>query len=459
MNITVQAHDIADDVLPVTLTVSAEDVDRTIKETYAQISKRYTFQGFRRGRTPRPVIDAQLGRVAVLEDATNELLNDVEPQLLTELDVVPVGQVAYGDEGAEPPHVEDHADYVVNARITLTPTGELSSYDPVSIDMPPEAVTEAEIDRQIDLLLSYQSSFEDVDRPIEEGDFATVAIEGIEGGEDIADESALIRVGAHASRFPHEIEHAIVGLKVGESVDVTYAPAPAAEGAEGEEATVKVTVKGIRALSTPELTDALANEAFGFKTVEELRQGVGEEIAESKAEQLPQLKEDRALAALTSRLELEELPAAYLDQVFRDIAENIMDELQEHGLTLEVYAQSQGMTVQQFVARLHEEAGDHARESVALDALVRHLGIEVEDGDVEKQLTDAGVEDPAAFLEGAEEQGRMPAIRRSVRRAKALEWVVENAGVTEVDELAHEHDHDEAGEADEAEEAAPVDEA
>ena len=436
MNIKVQANEPVDDVLSVTLTVPADEVDRVIKHTYAEISKRYNFQGFRRGRTPRPVIDAQLGRVAVLEDATNELLNDVEPQMLSELDVVPVGQVAYGEEGEDVTHVEDHKDYEVAARVTLTPTVELSSYDPVAIDMPPEEATEAEIENQINLLLQYQGGFDD--RPVEEGDFTTVSIENVEGGEDIVEESALIRVGAHASRFPHEIEHAIEGLNIGESVDVSYVPEREEGGEDPKEATVKVTVKGIRAIKTPELTDELANEAFGFKTVDELKKGVAEEIENSKKEQLPQLKEDRALAALTARLEVEELPEAYVQQVFRDIVENLMDELQEHGLSLEIYAQSQGMTVQQLVDRLHAEAHDHARESVALDALVRHMGIEVEDGDIDEQLTGTSITDVDAFVAEAEEAGRMPALRRSVKRSKALEWVRDNAIVTIVDPAASE---------------------
>lgn len=433
MNITVDAKEPKDGALVVTLTVSAEDVDRAIKGTYKDISSRYTFQGFRRGRTPRPVIDAQIGREAVLSDATNTLLNEAEPLMLTELDVVPVGEVSYGEDVKI---VADHEPYVTDATITLTPESGLASYDPVAIDMPPEEATEQEIENQINLLLSYQSTFQDVEgRAVQEGDFVTIQVENVEGAEDLEDESALIRVGAHASRFPHEIEHALEGMKVGESknVAIATAPEPGKEGDDAEPKKVKVTVKGIRALVAPELTDELANEAFGFKTIEELKKGVGEEITQDKKTSLPELKEDRALAALTTRLEVEELPEVYIEQVFRDIANNVMDELQQHGLSPEVYAQSQGMTAQQFVARLHDEAHDHARESVALDALAKHLGIEVSDDEIKEQIANATSEDLDAFIESAKENGRLPSLRRSVKRAKALEWLVDNAEVTIVD--------------------------
>ena len=87
-------------------------------------------------------------------------------------------------------------------------------------------------------------------------------------------------------------------------------------------------------------------------------------------------------------------------------------------------------------ADLHRQANDVARESLALDALARHLEIEVSDEDVDKEFVDAGVEDVEASKAQFVADGRMPAVRDSIRRSKAVDWLVENAKVTEVDEYA-----------------------
>ena len=147
MNITVTAERPESTKVVATITVPAAEVDRYVAQAYKNIARRYQFQGFRRGRAPRPVIDGIVGREAILADATNDLLNDAQPIMLDELDIVPVERPSYGDD---PALVVEHEDYVVTATITVPPVVELSSYDAVAINMPPQEATEAEIDFQID---------------------------------------------------------------------------------------------------------------------------------------------------------------------------------------------------------------------------------------------------------------------------------------------------------------------
>ena len=67
------------------------------------------------------------------------------------------------------------------------------------------------------------------------------------------------------------------------------------------------------------------------------------------------------------------------------------------------------------------------------------------------EITKAGVEDVKAMFAQLKDEGRLPAIREAIRRSKAVDWLVENVGVTEVDEIAERRA---AAESEEAEEAA-----
>ena len=64
------------------------------------------------------------------------------------------------------------------------------------------------------------------------------------------------------------------------------------------------------------------------------------------------------------------------------------------------------------------------------------LGLEATDEDVVAEFEKAGVEDVKASIKEWKDQGRLPAIRDSIRRTKALDWLVENAKVNVVDEVA-----------------------
>ena len=88
------------------------------------------------------------------------------------------------------------------------------------------------------------------------------------------------------------------------------------------------------------------------------------------------------------------------------------------------------------LADLREQAGERARQSLALDALATKLAFEATEEDVRAEFERAGVDDVDKSIAEFTQSGQMPAVRESIRRTKAVNWLVENATVTEVDEVA-----------------------
>ena len=434
MNITVTAERPENDKVVATITVPAADVDSYVDKAYKDIARRYQFQGFRRGRAPRPVIDGIVGREAILADATNDLLNDAQPIMLDELDIVPVERPDYGED---PALVVEHEDYVITATITVPPTVELESYDAVDINMPPEEATEAEIDLQINQLLAYQTTYEDVedDREVAEGDIITVDIANKEGADDLAGKNRTMALTSDS--LPEELVAGIVGMKKGETKEVTWTRSHMHGDHEHvHNYDVEVTLNAIKQAVTPELDDELAKKSFGFDTVDELRDAVKEEIEEDKKRSLPNLKEDRVVEELGKRVTDEEIPEAYENQVFQELANEFLTTLQRQGMSLDMYLGARQIDTDAFLADLHQQAAERARQSLALDALAKKLGFVASEDDVNEEFKKAGIEDIAASIKEFTNDGRISAIRESIRRTKAVQWLVENANVTEVDEVA-----------------------
>lgn len=424
MNIT---SDVKDAKLTATVTIPAADVDAAIKKAYRDAAKKYRFPGFRAGHAPRPVIDSMLGAGAVLAQATNDLIGEAEPKVINELDIVPVKAGEYGE--LENP-VADHEDFVYTIEFQLRPSCELTSYDPVEIEMPPAEVTEGEIDAQVEMLLGYHASFDDADRPVAEGDYVTVDIENVKNAEALAGEGRMVVIGS--GNLPAAFDEGVTGMAKDETKEISWTPE--VEGAE--EAAVKVTVKGIKERTLPELTDELAKEAFGFDDIAAMRDAVKIELDADKTSKLPGIKENRAVAKLAERLDLEKVDEDYEQSVFSELGQNFLQSLAGRGMSLDTWLQMSNMSTEAFLADLHRQADDVARESLALDALARKLEIEVTDEDVDAEFARAGVEDPEASKAAFVAEGRIPAIRDSIRRSKACDWLVETAVVTEVDEYA-----------------------
>ena len=451
MNITVKAEAPADNKLVAQVTVAQADVDAAVKKAYKEVANRYNFQGFRRGKAPRPIIDNMVGREYVLGIATEEVVREAEPLLVNELDVVACGDIDYSEVEA----VAEGADFTYQVTIPLIPTAELSSTDAVEIEMPPAGATDDEIKAQVDLLLAYSTTFEDAPEgaTVADDDIVTFAIEDVEGAERFASDSRVYTIGSPV--MPAEFYDAVKGMAVGDAKEVSWTP-------EGDEAPVKanVTVKLIRQRHTPELTDELVKENFGFDDVAALNDAVKGEIEADKGRQLPQLKESRALDALVERLQLDEIPEAYEQLVYSELGQTVLNQVSQAGMSLDQYLAQRGIAAESFVADLHEQAKERARQSIALDALAAKLGLEATAEDIVDQIKEAGVEAEEAIASmraQLEADGRIPAVRASIRRSKALDWLLDNAKVTEVEESADIVPNDEP--ADEPEAEAPAEEA
>lgn len=434
MKINVTTEKPESGLLVATLTIDKKDVDAAVAKTYKEIARRYAFQGFRRGRAPRPVIDGIVGREAVLADATNSLMSEAEPLMIEQLNIVPIGQVDYGEE---PALVVEKNDYTIEAKITVRPDVELDSYDAPAINLPPEEATEAEIDQQVELLLSYRTTFEDIeeDRGAEGNDMLLCDVENISNLREYEGENRMFSLDNE--RLHAEWRDGLRGMKKGEEKEISWTVEHEHDG-EKHEATfaAKVTVKAIRQAVTPELTEENVKSDFGFDTIEELREAVKEEIEADKKSTLPQLKEDRVVEAIGEHLTLEEVPDAYTEQVFNELANQFLSQLQSQNMSLDMYLQSRGANAEDFVSDLREQANERARQSLALDALADHLGLEVSDEDVRAEFVRANVPDVKAAMNDFLKEGRLPAVRESILRTKALAWLVENAEVNTVDEVA-----------------------
>lgn len=424
MNIS--ASDVKDAKLTATVTVEAADVDAAIKKAYKDAAKKYRFPGFRPGKAPRPVVDSMLGAEATLAQATNDIIGGNEAAVLNELDIVPVKEGDYKDIEI----AKDHEDYTYTVEFTMRPACELSSYEPVEIEMPPAEVTEAEIDQQVDMLMGYHATFEDVeDRAVEADDYVTADLEDVKGAEQFAGEGRLLAMGNDT--LPKEFDEALLGAKIGDEKEISWKP-----GEDEDECTVKVTVKGIKVRKTPELTDEFAKENFGFDDIAAMRDAIKLELEQDKTAKLPGLKENRAVAKLAERLQLDKMDEDYEKSVFNELGQNFLQNLAQRGMTLDAWLQANGISSDQFISDLHQQANDVARESLALDSLAKHLDVQVNDDDVTEEFKNAGVEDVEASKAEFVSDGRMPAVRDSIRRSKAVDWLVENAKVTEVDEAA-----------------------
>lgn len=423
-DIRVVTTELEGDQVRLDVTVDKEDVEDYIDQAYRQVNKEYRIPGFRPGKAPRKVLDNAIGKNVIFAEATDFLLNASYPKAIEDsaLDVL-------GDPDIQTDELVKHdLDYVYHVDLHVKPKCELTSYDPVEVELPPEAPTEDEIDEQIDVLRGYYYTLEDIKtktRKIKKNDFVVVDLECTRDGERVDElcvEDRIYELG-HA-RIPADLEEGILGMKLGEEKDVEFVPAEGQDKVTGH-----VTIKGVRKKVLPELDDDFAKKS-GFDDLAAMRQAVTDTVTAQKKSAMDRLKEDRALEAVAKRLDGEpsDLQVSY---IYNDLLKRFFESLQAEGTVFDTYLAEQGITVEKFEEDMKKQAREVAEQELALDAIVRHEQFACTKEDILNEFKNAGSNDPEEDYKKWEDAGRLNGLRATVMRAKAGRWVVENAKVVE----------------------------
>lgn len=435
MDVSVQTMD--DNKIKAEVTLDAKTVDAKIDAIYKDYAKRYNFPGFRRGRAPRPVIDNAVGREAILATATEELINEAYPLVVEQEKLYPVASPDFG----EPSTAESGKPLSFEFTLAVKPVFELSSYDPVEIEVPKAEPTEKEVDSQIDALREHYKSYASADEGavLENTNSAEINVVATKSdGEEIKSLSGdqpffALGIGLYSESFDEHVKGMKVGEKRSFKIDV-----PKDEQAvyfadlTGEEVSFEVMVKAIQEEKLPELTDEWVKETLQMDSVEDLRKNVAESIERQVEQFLPQIKENACARVLVERFE-DEVPESMVEQAESTLLQDFFTQLQSQGMSFDTYLKSRSITSDQFKEDVKKQAADQAAEELALEAWAHHAGIEVTDEDVSEEFAKAGLEDPKKTEEEWRRTGRLYMIREGILRAKAMENVIDTAKITEVE--------------------------
>jgi trigger factor len=406
------------------VTVDKEDVKGYVDFAYKVAAQQYRIPGFRPGKAPRKVLDNALGKRVIFAQATDALLNETYPMA-----VETQALVVLGDPNIQTDElVKLDYDYTYHVELNVKPKLELTSYDPVEVEMPPMEPTEKEVMSQIDRLRGFYYTLENSRRrKVREEDFVVLDLDTVRDGEKVEDlcvEDRVYELGR--SRIPAELEAGVVGMSIHDTKDIEYVPE---EGADPVVSTV--TVKGIRDKVLPEFDDEFAKKT-GFENADAMYNAIYDTVAAQKKSDFPRRKEDLALNKLAERLQGE--PSALQKSlIYNDLLKQIFNSLQEEGTTLDAYLAEQDVSVEQFEKDIHQQAEDVAKHELALDAIVRDQGIECSKEDVLNELKAAGYDDAEAAYKEWVDSGRMSALRATIMRAKAGRWLVESTIVHTAD--------------------------
>ncbi len=421
----------------VTITLDAAEVDSRIKATYKDFANRYNFPGFRKGKAPRPVIDNALGKEAVRATVSDEIVNGLAPIAIDEKDLYPISKPDFSEE---PGLVEGGKPYSFSFTVECKPVVELSSYDPVDIELPGETATDAEIDDQIEHFREHYYTFKDApaNTKVKADSELTIALKATDDAnkpvESLSTDERPYTMGA--GLLPDEFEEKLVGLKKGEvaefDLDMPENPPVLLRALKGKTSKLhfEVTIKAVRKKILPEVTDEWAKETLGFEDVADLRTRLAESLTTQKQQMMPGLKERACLNKLIERVDVE-VPASMAESAETNLLQELFQQLQASGMSFDAYLEQMGLKADTFKDDIKLQAADTVKQDLALDAWARHFKMKVSGKEITEEFVKSGAEDPAALEEDWRKNGQLHMVREGVLRMKAVKDIMDKANVSE----------------------------
>ncbi|MEO9325560.1 trigger factor [Nocardioides sp. C4-1] len=410
-----------------TVEVPFEDLKPSLDAAYSSIAKQINVPGFRRGKVPPMVIDRQVGREVVVDQAINDTLPRVYTEALQANELTPLAQPEI--DGVER---TDDDGFSFTAEVDVKPDFEVPDYAGITASVDDVEVTDADVDEQVDALRERFATLSDVERAAADGDFVVLDLKAVQDGQvvdgaEVSDMSYKVGRGGMIDG----LDEALVGLSAGE--EKTFETELVGGDLVGQQVEVTVVVKQVQEQELPELDDEFAQMASEFDTVDELVADVRERLGRGKRLEQAAEARDAVLEALLEKVEIP-LPDSLVTEELNSRRQNIEQQLAYAGISMEKYLEDESQTVEEFEADLDRRVRDAIAAQFILDEIAQREEFGLDQQELSQHLVrraQQSGQDPQEFANHMFEHNHIPDLVQEIMRGKALALIVEGAVVTD----------------------------
>jgi trigger factor len=406
-------------------------VDAEITHIAQELARRARVPGFRPGKAPIGVVKTRFR-----EEIVSEMMQHLMPKYFGDaiderkLDIVQAPHFESVDYNSGKP-LRFKAAFEVYPRLNVT------NYDAVPIHEVSSKVEDSEVDASIKKLQEEMAELAPLsaDRPIQEGDFAEISYTGFLEGSDeppLTGEKAVAEIGGRTTL--KDFTENLLGAKVNEEkrFKVTYRPDYPEKRLAGKNVDYVVRVEGIKTKEIPDINDEFAQRLGEYKTLDELKTKVREDLEKHKREHAQEEMREKMLEWLEDNNQFE-LPESLVERQLQIRVQRLLRDLSRQGIN------PQRLDVDWSKIREDQlqQATRDVRGSLILDHISEKEGIAVTDEELDFEIDKISAETNRPKEKVKEVLMRDSALERlrgQIRNKKTLDLIQSKARVMPLSE-------------------------
>lgn len=411
------------------LTVDNDKFESAVNKAYNKNKGKFNIQGFRKGKAPRKLIEAQYGKEVFYNDAIDLVLPEVYPQAIDQLNIDPIDRPSLDVQ-----EISKDNGLVMVVEVEVKPEFELGAYKGIEISKVDNTVSEDEVELRLQEMVNRNARLVSVeDKAIESGDTAVIDFEGFDNGvafEGGKGENHNLVIGSNS--FIPGFEDQLIGKKAGEEVEVnvTFPEQYHAENLAGKPVVFKVKVNDVKVNELPALDDEFAKDTTEFETLAELRADVRAKAEEETKNRAEAEMRNSIVEKVAANTEVE-VPNAMVEHQIDNMIMELNYQLQYQGLNLQQLLQMTGRSIEELRNERREDAQKLVKSSLVLEAIAKAEGIDASEEDLtaelEKMASMYNME--VEKLKSSLRETDLEDIKGQLKIRKTIDFLVENANI------------------------------
>ena len=437
-------------IVTIELYIEAGEFIKALNKTLSELSTQANIPGFRKGKTPRKILEMRFGREALYNEALEKLMPDYIRQIVEDYDLDPIETPTLDVKDK----IEEGKDVHCHVIFEVRPEVELPEIENLEIEKVITDVNDEAVDSLAKRIRLQMAEIQPVDRPVNDGDIVDVELLirtlNEDGSESAAQEQPRPdvihdKIDLSDQTIRQQVREALIGKSKGEeafaSFDVEAGHSDRALA--GKKVSYKMKIEGISEYILPELNEDLYKKVFGPDTEikdeqafrERLRQDITSEVEQTNREDL-----HNRLVELISGKSNVEIPDKFIERQIHAMRHEDEHWAKDNGLTLE---QAYGLDTEEgrngYEKLLRDRAVAAVKNVLVMDEAAKKYDVHLEQEDLEaeferraKQLNVSKGFVAKFFYENKQQLDRLT---DELRWAKVADTLLSHMKVTEVKEL------------------------
>ena len=384
MKVTVENE--KENVVKLNITVPAIEATNAYNLAVRRISQYVNIDGFRKGKAPRQVIETQVGKERIKQEAIENLMPKVINEAITEnnLDVITQPYITSYD-------FELGKDLTVSVHVETRPEVKLGEYKGLNVEVEDIPVTEESFNKALENIQNqYAEEKMVLDRPANATDIVNINFEGFTNGEKIkGGEGKSYRLDLCHSTFIPGFAEQIVGKSLNDDfeIEVTFPEDYHDESLKGQKATFKIHINEIKERIIPEITDEFAQRVGKFNNVEELKADVRKYLDTARENANKNKAENEVFKKVIDAAEVE-IPQSMIDREADSLLADYKNRLAAQGISWEMVTKTRNE--EELIKDIQEDAKVRIKNSLVIDKIAKEENIKIAPADLDKKFQELG---------------------------------------------------------------------